>query len=58
MVGGVASRLAYPVDRSAVGESSPESGWRFAVAGLLFLTGLMFAIPPAVAVLVLAGAIR
>src|SRR2546423_926046 len=51
MVGGVAARPAYPVDRSVVGEISLEGGRRFAVAAVLLLTGLMFFMPPAVAVI-------
>jgi hypothetical protein len=58
MRGSVAARPVYPADRSAVGEISIEGGRRLAVAVLLFLTGVMFAMPPGVAVLVLAGAIR
>ncbi len=58
MVGGIASPRVYPVDRSVVGEMSLQGGRRLAAAGLLFLTLLMFAVPPAVAMLVLAGAIR
>jgi len=58
MVGGIAARRAYPVERRAFGEISLEGGRRLAAAGLLFLTGLMFAMPPAVAMLVLAGALR
>jgi len=58
MVGSVASRPAYPVDRSVVGEIALEGRRRLAVAALLFLTGIMFATPPAVAVLFLVGAIR
>ncbi len=58
MVGGVRSRAAYPVGRRVVGEIPLEGGRQLAVAALLFLTGLMFAMPPAVAVLVMVGAIR
>ena len=58
MVGCVPARPAYPVDRSVVGEISLEGGRRLAIAALLFLAGLMFVMPPAVAVLVLAGVIR
>ena len=58
MVADVTARPGYPVERSVVGEMSVEGGRRRAVATLLFLTGLMFAMPPAVAVLVLTGAIR
>jgi hypothetical protein len=58
MVAGFLSRKAYPVGRRVVGENALEVGWRLKVAALLFLTGLMFGLPPAVAVLVLVGAIR
>jgi len=58
MVGSVPARAAYPVDRSVVGEISLEGGRRLAIAALLFLAGLMFVMPPAVAVLVLVGVIQ
>ena len=69
MVGSVASRPAYPVDRSAVGdlpverlhfggEMSLEGGRRLAVAALLFVTAVMFTTPPLIAALVLVGVIK
>ena len=58
MVGDVAARPAHPVDRKVVGETALEGRRRLAMAALVLVTGLTFALPPVVAVLVLAGVIR
>ena len=59
--GGVVARRVgrVPVERTRFdGEFVVEGGQRIAAAALLFLTGFMFATPPVIAVLALAGIIR
>ena len=55
MVGRVASRAAYRRFRAA---AAVDCGRPWALAAVLFLTGVMFMTPPAVAVLIMAGVIR